>query len=74
MSTEQAIQASNEPDAQALVTRLIDEAEMTPDTISEAMERRVSSRTIYRWARGESVPQQRSDLDKLIALVQERCK
>ena len=34
-------------------------------TISDLMSQRVSWRTIYRWARGESKPHQPSDLSEL---------
>jgi hypothetical protein len=47
---------------------------MTPQEISEAMEQRVSGRTIYRWARGESVPQNETDLKVLEDLVAQKCK
>jgi len=57
-----------------LVLQLIDKAQMTPQEISEAMEKRVSGRTIYRWARGESVPQNDQDLKVLEELVAQRCK
>jgi len=56
-----------------LVSRLIDEVDMTPQEISEAMEGRVSARTIYRWGKGESVPGNSSDYEALCRLVSERC-
>ena len=37
------------------------QAGMTASEISEALAHRVSRRTIYRWAKGESTPQQTSD-------------
>lgn len=40
---------------------------MTHASIAEALGGRVTSRTIYRWAKGETSPQRRSDL---IALEQ----
>ena len=49
----------------AMVMRLMKEAELSATDISEAMGRRVSRRTIYRWAKGESEPQQGSDIDAL---------
>ena len=57
-----------------LVFLLIEKASMTPQEISEAMEKRVSGRTIYRWARGESAPQNDMDLKVLEELVAQRCK
>jgi transcriptional regulator with XRE-family HTH domain len=48
-----------------MVKRLMEETGMTADSISDALEQRVSRRTIYRWAKGESAPQQKSDLDAL---------
>jgi hypothetical protein len=56
-----------------LVLKLIDVAGLTPQEISEAMEKRVASRTIYRWARGESAPQNDRDLQVLKDLVAARC-
>lgn len=54
--------------AQDLVKQLVD-AGMGPQEIAEALDNRVSSRTIYRWWKGESEPQQSSDLDALSALT-----
>jgi len=48
-----------------MVIYLLDSVSMTPTGISEAMEQRVSARTIYRWAKGESAPQNGSDLEAL---------
>jgi hypothetical protein len=45
---------------------------MTPQDIAAALEDRVSSRTIYRWAKGASIPQRRSDYAALVALVKEK--
>ena len=56
-----------------LVLKLIDVAGLTPQEISDAMEKRVSSRTIYRWARGESAPQNDMDRTVLENLVADRC-
>jgi len=61
------------PSVRDLVIRLLDEAQMTPQAISEAMDNRVSSRTIYRWVKGESLPQNSSDHQALVQLVQEKC-
>jgi len=47
--------------AQNMVTHLMQEG-MSATDISDAMGQRVSRRTIYRWAKGESEPQQASDL------------
>ncbi len=57
---------------QEMVIHLLDEEEMTPQTISEALEQRVSTRTIYRWSKGESLPQNQSDLDALARIYQEK--
>lgn len=59
---------------QDIVKRLLDQARMTPTEISEALQNRVSSRTIYRWAKGESFPGNSYDLTALEALCDERCK
>ena len=45
-------------------------AGMNPTDISEKLNGRVSSRTIYRWAKGEHAPQQRSDLIALEQLAE----
>lgn len=47
---------------------------LTADTISKALDRRVSKRTVYRWAKGESQPQQFSDLYALEQLYEEQTK
>lgn len=60
--------------AQGLVARLVDEANMSPRQISEAMDLRVSRRTVYRWLKGESGPQQKSDLDALKKLAGRKLK
>ena len=54
-----------------MVLRLMEEAELSATDISEAMGRRVSRRTIYRWAKGESEPQQGSDIDALKAVYKD---
>jgi hypothetical protein len=41
----------------------------SPIDIAEKLNNRVSSRTIYRWAKGEHAPQQRSDLAALERLA-----
>lgn len=55
--------------AKDLVLQLIEQAKLTPQEISEALEDRVSARTIYRWYKGESVPGNSSDLKALQDLV-----
>jgi IS30 family transposase len=60
-------------EASSLVNQLIAEG-MTPQEISEAMEHRVSYRTIYRWAKKESGPQQKSDLEALREVAGKRPK
>ena len=44
--------------------------DMTPVTLSEALVGRVGSRTVYRWAKGESAPQRRADLVALEHLAE----
>ena len=56
-----------------LVTRLREEAKLTPLEIAEGLEGRVTSRTVYRWQKRESVPGNRSDYDALMALVSRKC-
>lgn len=53
----------------ALIQGLIAQIDMTPQEISEALDGRVSSRTIYRWKQGESFPQQKSDIEALQELA-----
>lgn len=60
-------------EVQGLVTRLTDEAKMTQQEISEALDGRVSTRTIYRWGKGESAPGNHSDAEALRDLVRRRC-
>ncbi len=55
--------------ARTLVLRL-QSAGHTPCDIAEKLNGRVSSRTIYRWAKGEHAPQQRSDLVALERLAE----
>jgi hypothetical protein len=51
--------------AHALVNDLINIAGLSPQQIADEMDNRVSSRTIYRWAKGEHMPQQSADLTAL---------
>ena len=55
--------------ARELIQRLLKEAEMSPTEIAEALDHRVSSRTIYRWANGETYPQNWSDFEALQKLM-----
>ena len=57
--------------ASGLVQQLISGG-MTPQDIADAMDNRVSGRTIYRWAKGESGPQQSSGIKLLQALVDQQ--
>lgn len=52
------------PTARELVERLMARG-YTPQAIADLMGQRVSWRTIYRWARGESNPHQPSDIEEL---------
>ena len=54
--------------AKDLVQRL-QAAGQSPDNISEALGSRVSPRTIYRWSRGETSPQNLSNVLALERLV-----
>lgn len=45
---------------------------MSAVQIAGKLDHRVSVRTIYRWAKGESVPQQSSDVAALKRLVEEK--
>jgi hypothetical protein len=58
-------------DAKGIVRQLMDQG-MTPQEISDGVEGRVSMRTIYRWARGESVPQNQTNFQALINLAASR--
>jgi IS30 family transposase len=62
----------NQNAVQEIVAALIEQAKMSPQEIAEAMENRVSSRTIYRWWKGESTPQQTSDIEKLNEVAKEK--
>lgn len=66
---------NEDSDTKTLASRLVNElidSGMTPQTIAEAMDNRVSGRTIYRWAKGESGPQQSSGIKLLQDLVNKR--
>lgn len=51
-----------------LVQRLID-AGQTPTSIAELLDHRVSARTVYRWSRGETVPQNTRTLEALQSIA-----
>jgi hypothetical protein len=68
----EATNTTPEMTAKTMVVNLMDAVGMSATEISEALGRRVSRRTIYRWAKGESEPQQSSDLDELRKVYQER--
>lgn len=55
-----------------MVSRLMDGGRMTAAEISDALGKRVSRRTVYRWAKGESEPQQVSDLQELEKLFEKK--
>lgn len=57
-------------EARRLVQALMDKGLSAYD-IAEKLDQRVSSRTVYRWAKGESTPQQSSDLDRLRSIAAE---
>lgn len=57
---------------QETVQRLMDEADMTPTSISEALDGRVSARTVYRWAKGQSSPSNAMTEEKLAELAAQR--
>jgi len=62
--------------ARTLVRQLLREAKLSPIEVSNLLGGRVSSRTIYRWAKGESLPQNGSDIEALRTLVkqlEDRC-
>ena len=62
----------NGNNAQNLVMRLLQEGKLSHIEISEQLGGRVSPRTIYRWAKGESVPHNVSDFNALARLVASR--
>ena len=70
MSAQPKSKADGEPlpSAQDLVKELLDKG-MKVEAIVEELEGRVSRRTIYRWARGESEPGNRRDHSELHALA-----
>lgn len=51
--------------AASLSTRLVVEAQLSPQKISEGLDQRVSGRTIHRWSQGESKPANNRDLAAL---------
>jgi hypothetical protein len=55
-------------EAQEIVQGLMDLG-MTPQEISDGVDGRVSMRTIYRWAKGESIPQNIPSFKALIELA-----
>ena len=57
-------------EARRLVQALMDKGLSAYD-IAEKLDQRVSSRTVYRWAKGESTPQQSSDLERLRSIATE---
>jgi transposase len=57
-------------EARRLVQALMDKGLSAYD-IAEKLDQRVSSRTVYRWAKGESTPQQSSDLERLRSIAAE---
>jgi hypothetical protein len=61
-------------DVKDLVRQLTEGVGMSPQEVAEALDNRVSPRTIYRWAKGESVPGNTHDLEALQMLVQTRSK
>ena len=60
---------SDIPSAQSLVKRLLDTGLKVEDIVTQ-LEGRVSRRTIYRWAKGESEPGNSRDHSELYALTQ----
>jgi hypothetical protein len=55
-----------------MVLSLIDHGNMTPLEIAEALDGRVSSRTIYRWSKGQTCPQNDRDYQALTMLYQQK--
>jgi hypothetical protein len=55
-------------DIKSIITGLMSSGLSAPD-IADGLDHRVSVRTIYRWAKGESEPQQTSDVDALKKLA-----
>lgn len=58
---------TEKPTSQQQVSDLISWG-YTPDQIAAMLDQRVSSRTIYRWHRGGSEPQNEADMNALGAL------
>ena len=54
--------------AKSLVERLR-AAGYSPQQVARLMPGRVSSRTVYRWWKGDTLPQRASDMDELRRLV-----
>jgi transposase len=57
-------------EVRTIINDLMDNG-MSAHQIAAKLDMRVSVRTIYRWAKGESVPQQGSDVAALKKLVEE---
>jgi len=57
-------------EARRLVQTLMEQG-LSANDIAEKLDQRVSSRTVYRWAKGESTPQQSSDLERLRSIAAE---
>lgn len=62
----------SENTVQEMLSALRERAGMSADDISTALAGRVSRRTIYRWAQGETSPQQPSDLTALRQLYNDK--
>ncbi len=61
--------------AQSVATRYVNALRasgLSPEDISEALDRRVSPRTIYRWAAGKARPGSKEDLAVLERLVADK--
>jgi ribosome-binding protein aMBF1 (putative translation factor) len=58
-------------EAQRLV-RLLNDRGLSAADISDKLAGRVSARTVYRWAKGESTPQQTTDLAALRGLAEKK--
>jgi hypothetical protein len=55
-------------EARDLVLALMQQG-MSVQAVARLLDGRVSSRTVYRWSKGQCVPQQSSDLEALRRLV-----
>ena len=62
-------QAIEHLDVQKAINDLLVKANLTPELIAEAMDNRVSARTIYRWGKGEHQPQQKADIISLSRVI-----